>query len=59
MAMTKHARTNELKNATVTVWTPWGMQSVPKADSHLASVRRIIRKAKDGAATRKQTMSRQ
>lgn len=49
--MSKHVFNGTNSGNQVTVWTPWGAQSVPHADSKLASVRRLVRKAKEQAAS--------
>ena len=48
--MSKQAHPGSKQSEQVAVWTPWGIQSVPQADSRLASVRRMVRKVQEKAA---------
>ena len=38
---------SERGTAMVTVWTPWGEQRVPRADSRTASLRRMVKRLRD------------
>jgi len=52
--MSKQAHPGSKQSEQVAAWTPWGIQSVPQADSRLASVRRMVRKAQEQAVLQAQ-----
>ena len=41
----------------VTVWTPWGEQHVPCADSRPASLKRIVQRMRDTEAAKREALS--
>ncbi|HEV7255518.1 MAG TPA: hypothetical protein VGN97_20755 [Mesorhizobium sp.] len=41
----------------VTVWTPWGEQHVPRADSRPASLKRMVRRMRDTEAAKREPLA--
>lgn len=48
---------SERDTPTVTVWTPWGEQPVPRADSRPASLKRMVQRMRDTEAVKREALS--
>jgi hypothetical protein len=57
-AMTNERHESSERDAPmVTVWTPWGEQHVPRADSRAASLQRMVRRMRETKAAKREALN--